>query len=103
MNKFFRKKDGFYTNNITYSETDLNYIGKKYLHVLGKAKLVEEELCQGKKNYKKCCMFYGLFLAPKIKYCLTIDKHCIIQEQKKYEGLNANKKLLVHSQFFRKK
>ena len=39
------------------------YIERKYWDVLDKAKLVGEELCQGKKNYKSGGVFYSLFLA----------------------------------------
>ena len=73
MNSFIREINGFYNNSIYYGDTDSLYVEKKYWDVLDKANLVGEELCQGKNDYKTGGIFYGLFLATKIKYCLTID------------------------------
>ena len=75
------------------------YIEKKYWNVLEKANLVEE-LFQGKNDYKTGGIFYGLFLAPKIKYCLTIDDYGIIQEHKTFKRFNDSKRLLDRSQYF---
>ena len=69
--------------------------------MLDKATLVVEELCQGKKDYKTGGIFYGLFLAPKIIYCLTIDDYGIIQEHKTFKGFNDSKRLLDRSQNFK--
>ena len=69
MNNFIREINGFYNNSIYYGDTDSLYIEKKYWDVLDKAKLVGEDLCQGKNDYKTGGIFYALFLAPKIKYC----------------------------------
>jgi len=68
MNNFIREIYGFYNINIYYSDTDSLYIEKKHWDVLDKAKLVGEELCQDKNDYKSGGKFSGLFLAPKIKY-----------------------------------
>ena len=65
---------------IYFRDTDSLYTGKKYWDVLDKAILVGEELCQGKNDYETGGIFHGLFLAPKIKHCLTIVKHGNIQE-----------------------
>ena len=67
MNNFIRERNGFYNNSIYYGDTDSLYIEKKFGVVLDKANLVGEELCQRKNDYKKGGIFYGLFLAPKIK------------------------------------
>ena len=77
------------------------YIEKKYWDVLDKANLVGEELCKGKNDYKTGGIFYGLFLAPKIKYCLTIDDYGIIKENKTLKEFNDSKRLLDRSQFFK--
>ena len=69
------------------------YIEKKFWYKLGQTKLVGEGLCQGKNNYKTGGFFYGVFLAPEIKYCLTIDNFGIIQEHKTFEGFNDSKRL----------
>ena len=100
MNNFIREINGFYNNSIDYGDTDSLYIEKKYWDVLDKANLVEG-LCQGKNDYKTGGIFYGLFLAPKIKYCLTIDDYGIIQEHKTCKGFNDSKGLLDRSQYFK--
>ena len=69
MNDFIREINGFYSNNIYYTDTDSLYIEKKYWDVLDKANLVGGELCQGKNDYKTGGIFYGLYLAPKIINC----------------------------------
>ena len=73
MIKFIRETNKFYKNNIYYTDTDSLYIEKKNWDVLDKANLVGREFFQGKIDYETGGNFYGLFLAPKIKYCLTID------------------------------
>ena len=103
MNKFIRELNGFYDNNIYYTDTDSLYIEKKYWDVLHKANLVGEDLCQGKNDYKTGGIFYGLYLAPKIKYCLTIDDYGIIQEHKTFKGFNDSNRLLDRSQYFKTK
>ena len=100
MNKFIREIHGFYNNNIYYGDTDSLYIEKKYWDVLDKANLVGENLCQGKNDYETGGIFYGLFPAPKIKYCLNIKNYGIIQEHKMFKGFNDSKRLLDRSQYF---
>ena len=101
MSNFIREINGFYNNSIYYGDTDSLYIEKKYWDVLDKAILVGGGLCQGKNDYKTGGIFYGLFLAPKIKYCLTIDDYGIIQEHKTLKGFNGSKRLLDRSQYFK--
>ena len=103
MNKFIGEINGFYENNIYYTDTDSLYIEKKYWDVLDKANLVGDELCQGKNDYKTGGIFYALYLAPKIKYCLTIDNYGIIQEHKTFKGFNDSNRLLDRSQYFKMK
>ena len=69
--------------------------------MLDKANLIGDNLCQGKNVYETGGIFYGLFLAPKIKYCLTIDDYGIIQEHKFFKGINDSKRLLDRSQYFK--
>ena len=103
MNKFIKEINGFYENNVYYTGTDSLYIEKKYWDVLDKANLVGDNLCQGKNDYKTGGVFYGLYLAPKIKYCLTIDEFGIIKEHKTFKGFNDSKRLLDRSQYFKMK
>ena len=98
MNDFVGKINGFYENNIYYTDTDSLYIEKKFWDVLDKANLVEDNLCQGKSDYKTGGISYGLFLAPKINYCLSIDEYGIIQEHKTFKGFNYSKRLLDRCQ-----
>ena len=58
------------------------YIENKHWDKLDKAGLVGKNLLQGKNDYKDEGIFNGLFLAPKIKYCLTINKYGVIDEHK---------------------
>ena len=78
----------FYTNDAYYTDTDSLYIESKYWDKLNKAGLVGKNLLQGKSNYGDGGIFYGLFLAPKIKYCLTINKYGIIDEKKMLQRLD---------------
>ena len=100
MNNFIREINGFHNNSIYYGDTDSFYIEKKYWDVLDKAKLVGKNLCQGKNNYKTGGIFYGLFLALKVKYVLTIDDYGIIQQHMTFNGFNDSKRLLDRSQYF---
>ena len=100
MNNFIREINGFYNYNIFYTDCDSLYIEKKICDVLDKANLVGEELCQGKNDYKSGGIFYALFLAPKIKYCLTKNYYGIIKEHKTFKGFNDSKRLLDRSQYF---
>ena len=101
MNNFIREINGFYNNSIYYGDTDSLYVEKKYWGVLDKANLFGDGLCQGKNDYKTGGIFYGLFFAAKIKYCLTIDEYGIIQEHKTFKGFNDSKRLLDRSQYFK--
>ena len=70
---------------------------------MDKAISVGDGLCQGKNDYKTGGIFYGLFLLPKIKNCLTIDDYGIIQEHKTFKGFNDRERLLDRSQYFNMK
>ena len=38
-------------------------------------------------------------MAPKIKYCSTIDEYAIVQENKLFKGFNNSKRLLLCSEY----
>ena len=101
INSFIREINGFYKNSIYYGDTDSLYIEKKYWDVFDKANIVGEELCHVKNDYKTRGIFYGLLLAPKIKYCLTVDKFGIVQEHKTFKGVNGSNRLLDLFQYFK--
>ena len=71
MNNFIHTINGFYTNDVYYTDTDSLYIENKHWDKLESIGLVGKNLLQGKNDYKDGGVFYGLFLAPKIKYCLN--------------------------------
>ena len=101
LNIFIRELNGFFNNSIYYGDTDSVNMEKKYWDVLDKANLVGEELCLGKNDYKTGGIFYRLFLAPKIKYCLTTDGYGILQKHKNFKGFTVSKRLLDRSQCFK--
>ena len=41
-----------------------------------------------------------MFLAPKIKYCLTLNELGIIEQHMTFKGFNDSKRLLERSQYF---
>ena len=103
MNNFIHAINGFYTNDAYYTDTDSLYIEKKHWDKLNKAGLVGKGLLQGKNDYKDGCIFYGLFLAPKIKYCLTINQYGVIDEQITFKGFtndSGNSDRIEHSKMF---
>ena len=100
MNNFIREINRFY-NSIYYGDTDSLYIEKKYWNVLNRANLAGKSSCQGKNDYETGGIFYGLFLSPKLKYCLTIDEYGIIQQHMTFKGFNDSKRLLDRSQHFK--
>ena len=76
------------------------YIGYKYWDVLDKANLVGKNLCQGKNDYQSGGIFYGLFLAIKIKNSLTINEFGTIEQHMIFKGFNNSKQILDRSQYF---
>ena len=79
--------NGFCTNDVYYTDTGSLYIESKHWEKINKAGLVGKNLLQGTIDYKDGGIFYGLFLAPKIKYCLIINKYGIIDEKNASEAL----------------
>ena len=78
MNSFIHAIGGFFTNDIYYTDTDSLYIENKHWEKIDKAGLIGKNLLQGKNDYKDGGIWYGHFLAPKIKYCSTINKFGVI-------------------------
>ena len=76
------------------------YVEKKYWDVLDNANLFAKILCQGKIDYETGGVFYGLFLAPKLKHVLTIDEFVIFQQHMTFKGFNDSKRILDRSQYF---
>ena len=94
MNNFIQAINGFYTNDVYYTDTDSLYIESKHCEKKYNAGLLGKDLLQGKKDYKDGGIFYVLFLAPKIKYCLIISSYGIIDEKKCFKIFtNVSEKL----------
>ena len=101
MNNFIHAINGFYTNDVYYTDTDEIYIESKHWEKLEKAGLAGKNLLQGKNDYKDGGIFYGLFLAPKIKYCLTINKYGVIDEHKTFKGFSNVSDNLNRKEYFK--
>ena len=65
MNNFIHAINGFYTNDVYYTDTDSLYMENKLWDKLESVGLVGENLLQWKNDYKDKGIFYALFLAPK--------------------------------------
>ena len=100
MNEFIREIKGFYNNSIYYGDTDSLLLEKKFWDVLDKANLVGKNLCQRKNDYDGGPFFYGLLLAPKLKYVLTINEFGVIQQHITFNGFNASYRRFDRSQYF---
>ena len=100
MNKYIHVINGFCTNVAYYTDTDSLYIENKHWDKLDKAGLFGENLLQGKKDYKDGGIFYGLFLSPKIKFCLTIIKYGVIDENEIFKGFKDVKDVLDKKVYF---
>ena len=101
MNNFIQAIIGFYTNDLYYNDTDSLYIENKHWEKLEKVGLVGKNVLQGKNDYKDGGLFYGLFLAPKIKYCLTIYKYGVIDEHKTFKGFTNASGTLDRKEYFK--
>ena len=58
-------------------------------------------MLQGENEYKDCGIFYALFLAPKIKYCLTINKYGVFDEHKTFKGFTNVSDNLDRKKYFK--
>ena len=101
MNNFIHAINGFYTNEVYYTDTDAIYVESKHWDKLDKAGLVGKNLLQGKNDYKDGGIFYGLFLAPKIKNCLTLNKYGVIDEHKTFKGFTNVSDNLDRKEYFK--
>ena len=103
MNNFVEVIDGFKTNNVFYQDTDSLYIEKKHWDILNEAGFVGSNLCQGENDYDLGGILFGLFLAPKIKFCLTINEFGVIEEHKTFKGFSDVNRLLDSKKYFEMK
>ena len=101
MNKFIHAIIGFYTNDVYFTDRDSLYIENKHWDKLDKAGLVGKGLLQGKNDYKDGGIFYGLFLAMKIKYCFTINNYGVVDEHRTFKGFTIVSDKLDRKEFFK--
>ena len=101
MNNFIHAIKGVYTNDVYYTDTDSLYIENKHWDESNKAGLVGKILLRGKNDYKDGGIFYGLFQAPIIKYCLTINKDGAIGEHKTFKGFTNVSDNLDRKEYFK--
>ena len=100
MNNFIHAIGGFYTNDVYYTDTDSLYMENKHWDNLDKAGVIGKNRLQGKNDYKGGGIWYGLFSAPKIKYCLTINKYGVIDENKTFKGFTKVSDNLNGKEYF---
>ena len=101
MKFFIQGINEFYTNDIFYTDTDSLYIENTHWDKLHEAGSVGKGLLQGKSEHKGGCTFYGLFLAPKIKYCLTINEYDVIDEHKTFKRFTNVSDILDRKEYFK--
>ena len=91
MNDVILALDGFKNNKIYYGDTDSVYIHKNDYNMLIEKELVGKDLFQLKNDYgENAGIVYGLFLAPKVKYCIVIDENGILSQKTTFKGFNQN-------------
>ena len=100
-NVFIHAINGFYTHDVYYTDTASFYLENKHWNILEEAGLVGKNLLQGKNEYKDGGIFYGLFLALKIKFCLTINKYAVIDEHKTFKGYTNVSDNLDRKEYFK--
>ena len=99
MNDVFNEIDAFYNNVIYYTDTDSGYIHKKNWNKLIEKGYVGKKVGQGKNDYGDSGIFYALFLAPKIKYCLVIDDFDIISAKRTFKGYSEEHRMIKLNEY----
>ena len=90
MNDVILALDGFKNNKIYYGDTDSIYIHNDDYEILKTKVLIGKNLYQLKNDYGKGGILFGLFLAPKIKYCIVIDENGILSQKTNFKGYDQN-------------
>ena len=90
MNDIVFALGGFINNETNDGDSDNVYIHNDY-EILKTKDLIGENLYQPKNDYGKAAVLHGLFLAPKFKYCIVIDKNGILSQKKTtFKGYDQN-------------
>ena len=90
MNDVTLALDGFKINKTYYGDTDSVYLHNNDYEILKTKGLIGKDLYQSKNDYGKRGILYGLFLAPKIKYCVNIDENGILSQKTTFKGYDQN-------------
>ena len=101
MKNFIHAIDGFYSNDVYCTDTDSLYIENKHWDKFNKAGSVGKNLLRGKNDYRDGGIFYVLYLAPKMKYCQTINKYGAIDEHKTFKGFSNISDNLDRKEYFK--
>ena len=90
MNDVILALDGFKNHKIYYGDTDSVYIHNNDYEILKTKGLNGKDLYQSKNDYGTGGILFGLFLAPKIKYCIVIDENGILSQKTTFKGYDQN-------------
>ena len=101
INNFIHAIDGFYTNDLNYTDTDSLCIENKHRNKLATAGLVGKNSLRCKNDYEDGGIFYRLFLATKIKYCSTINKYGVINEHNTFKRFTNVSDNLDKKEYFK--
>ena len=82
MKKFALEIDGVKDDKVCYTDTDSLYKEKTTGKSLEHKSFVGEELGRGENNFGDGVKLSAVFVAPKVKYCLTTNGYRIINGQK---------------------
>ena len=87
MNNVIFALNGFKNNKIYYGDTDSIFIHNDDYEILKTKGLIGKHLYQSKNDYGKGGILYGLFLAPKIKYCIIFDENGILSQKNDFQRI----------------
>ena len=90
MNDVVLALNGFKDNKSYYGDTDSIYIHNNDYEKSKTKGLIGKDLYQSKNDYGKRAILYGLFLAPKIKYCIVFDENGILSLKTTFKGYDQN-------------
>ncbi len=91
MNKFIECIDGFKNPYVYYGDTDSLYISGDNFELLKQHDYVGNDLGKGKNDYENGGIIWGLFLSPKVKYCLVLKDDFTLKEIKTFKGYQNTK------------
>ena len=100
MNDVIMALDACKNNKIYYGDTDSIYIHKNDYKMLIEKGLVGKDLFQSKNDYgENAEIAFGLFFAPKLKYCIVSDENSILSQKTTFKGFNQNIKNITFKNF----